>query len=59
MEGCYRALQGINLPSTSIISINVTRIRHEVDLREEFKARAKCEALTKHFEHCQEKVHAG
>ncbi|KIM35395.1 hypothetical protein M413DRAFT_20762 [Hebeloma cylindrosporum] len=28
-------------------------------LREECKASAKCEALTKHFEHCQEKVNAG
>jgi len=28
-------------------------------IREECKASAKCAALTKHFEHCQEKVHSG
>jgi len=28
-------------------------------IREECKASAKCSALTKHFEHCQEKVHSG
>ncbi|KAH9477177.1 Cytochrome b-c1 complex subunit 6, mitochondrial [Psilocybe cubensis] len=28
-------------------------------LREECKASAKCAALTKHFEHCQEKVQSG
>jgi len=28
-------------------------------LRDECKASAKCAALTKHFEHCQEKVHSG
>ncbi|KAF8222540.1 hypothetical protein L208DRAFT_595377 [Tricholoma matsutake] len=28
-------------------------------IREECKQSAKCAALTKHFEHCQEKVHAG
>jgi len=28
-------------------------------LREECKASAKCSALTKHFEHCQERVHSG
>lgn len=28
-------------------------------LREECKESAKCAALTKHFEHCQEKVQSG
>lgn len=28
-------------------------------IREECKASTKCAALTKHFEHCQEKVHSG
>ena len=28
-------------------------------IRDECKASAKCAALTKHFEHCQEKVQAG
>ncbi|KAF4611529.1 hypothetical protein D9613_003609 [Agrocybe pediades] len=28
-------------------------------IREECKASAKCAALTKHFEHCQEKVQSG
>ena len=29
------------------------------DIREECKATSKCAPLTKHFEHCQEKVNAG
>ena len=28
-------------------------------IREECKESSKCAALAKHFEHCQEKVHAG